>query len=95
MATWYEVNNYNERIDPVEVVKETAQTVTVVHEWNGRKSEHRAMKTATYYPTREEAVAVVRARLERSIVGLEEELKNKKERLANFLLAQKDFAVKE
>lgn len=52
MATWWKVSTYRFEIEPVEVVKETPEFVTLAKETTGIKwPERRAKKAREYFKT--------------------------------------------
>lgn len=61
MATWWGISRYSIDIDAVEVVKETAQTLTVRERWGGKPIDKRVYKSGfdTYFATWAEAHAAL------------------------------------
>ena len=57
MTTWYEVNKYSVTIKPVEVVKETAKSISIECDWWGKKTIHQRRIGDEFFKTREEAKA--------------------------------------
>lgn len=82
-TTWWFANRWGSEPTPGEVVKETAQTITLKDSWGGRR-ENKESTSGTWHPTRSEAIEVARNRLAREATYAAERARAAAEALATF-----------
>lgn len=70
MSTWYRTNRTDEKIEPVEVVKETAHFVTLAPSgfYSRERREAKSSEWYSYFPTWKEAHAHLMERTERKVI---------------------------
>ena len=86
MKTWYEVHRYNNRIDEVKVLRETAKMLVIEKEnYAGERKTAKHSQWDNYFETKAEAIKFQADRLESKIASAERRLIEAKADLKEFL----------
>lgn len=78
----YTPHAWEPEVEAVEVVKQTAQTVTVLEsEWNGKRRERKRMNNGDYFDTWEQAKAAMVEQARQNVERSKNELQRRRTRL--------------